>query len=69
LRRVAIFGNTGGGKSTLAKKLSHFTGLPLHHLDLIHYDFNGIQVPAEKYHEAHTKILKQDEWIIEGYGD
>ncbi len=37
MKRVAIFGNTGGGKSTLAKRLSEVTGLPLHPLDLIQF--------------------------------
>lgn len=34
MRRVAIFGNAGGGKSTLARRLAELTGLPLHPLDL-----------------------------------
>lgn len=29
MNRVAVFGNAGGGKSTLARKLSELTGLPL----------------------------------------
>lgn len=30
MRKVAVFGNAGGGKSTLSKRLSEVTGLPLH---------------------------------------
>ena len=29
MRRVAVFGNAGGGKSTLARRLAALTGLPL----------------------------------------
>ena len=29
MKRVAIFGNAGGGKSTLARELAAITGLPL----------------------------------------
>ncbi|HCF29269.1 MAG TPA: adenylate kinase, partial [Cyanobacteria bacterium UBA11049] len=35
MKRVAVFGNTGGGKSTLSKRLYQITGLPLHVLDKI----------------------------------
>ena len=29
MKRVAVFGNAGGGKSTLARELAAVTGLPL----------------------------------------
>jgi adenylate kinase family enzyme len=32
MKRVAIFGNAGGGKSTLAMRLTGITGPPLHSL-------------------------------------
>ena len=35
MKKVAVFGNTGGGKSTLSKRLSEITGLPLYALDKI----------------------------------
>ena len=36
MRKVAVFGNTGGDK-WLARKLAEVTGLPLYPLDLIQY--------------------------------
>ncbi|AFY96762.1 hypothetical protein Cha6605_5915 [Chamaesiphon minutus PCC 6605] len=33
MKKVAAFGNTGGGKSTLSKNLAEITGLPLYILD------------------------------------
>jgi adenylate kinase family enzyme len=41
MRKVAVFGNTGGGKSTLASRLAEVTGLPLHPLDRIEYKAGG----------------------------
>ena len=41
MKRVAVFGNAGGGKSTLAKRLSEMTKLPLHPIDLIQYRPGG----------------------------
>jgi len=68
LKRVAIFGNAGGGKSTLARRLTGITGLPLHSLDLIKYRVGGGEVPHPEYLEAHARILSGESWIIDGFG-
>ena len=68
MKKVAVFGNTGGGKSTLSKTLSEITGLPLHILDKIQYQSGGIEVPQSEYKHAHQKILVTDQWIIDGFG-
>ncbi|OKH25614.1 adenylate kinase [Hydrococcus rivularis NIES-593] len=68
MKKVAVFGNTGGGKSTLSKRLSEITGLPLHALDKIKYQSGGTEVPHEDYKRAHQKILETDRWIIDGFG-
>ncbi|MEL6578365.1 MAG: adenylate kinase [Cyanobacteria bacterium J06621_12] len=68
MKRVAVFGNAGGGKSTLSKSLAEITGLPLTALDLLQYKPGGERVPDEKYKIAHDEILQQDCWIIDGFG-
>jgi adenylate kinase family enzyme len=69
MKRVAVFGNTGGGKSTLARHLAAVTGLPLYPLDLIQFRAGGGQVMHEEYLNAHADLLLRDEWIIDGFGD
>ncbi len=68
MKRVAVFGNAGGGKSTLAKSLADITRLPLYPLDTVQYRPGGDEVPHEEYLKAHAALLCQDEWIIDGYG-
>jgi len=68
MKRVAVFGNAGGGKSTLARRLSEVTRLPLYPLDLIQWKVGGEAVPHEEYLRAHADLLRQDEWIIDGFG-
>lgn len=68
MNKVAIFGNAGGGKSTLSKRLAKMTGLPLIALDLLKYKRGGAEVPDEEYKAAHQEILQQKQWIIDGYG-
>ncbi len=75
MRRVAVFGNTGGGKSTLAKRLAEVTGLPLHVIDIIQYpdgkyrpgETDGGKFSSEAYRTIHADILCQDQWIIYGF--
>ena len=68
MRRVAVFGNAGGGKSTLARKLSELTRLPLYPLDMIQYRAGGGKVPHDEYLRAHAELLQRDAWIIDGFG-
>jgi adenylate kinase family enzyme len=68
MNKVAVFGNAGGGKSTLSKRLSEITGLPLHVLDKIQYLSGGVEVPYEDYKRVYQQILETDCWIIDGFG-
>ncbi len=68
MKRVAVFGNTGGGKSTLARRLADLTRLPLYPLDMIQFRAGGGKVPHEEYLKAHADLLRRDEWIIDGFG-
>jgi adenylate kinase family enzyme len=68
MKRVAIFGNAGGGKSTLARELAAITGLPLHVLDKIQFRPGGAAVPHEEYLQTHATLVSSSEWIIDGFG-
>lgn len=68
MKKVAVFGNAGGGKSTLARKLSDITRLPLHTVDMLQYRAGGAKVPHDEYLRAHAELLRCDAWIIDGFG-
>jgi adenylate kinase family enzyme len=68
MKRVAVFGNAGGGKSTLARQLARRTRLPLHALDTIRYRPGGSEVPHEEYLRIHSNLLREETWIIDGFG-
>ena len=67
MKRVAIFGNAGGGKSTLARELSAITGLPLYVIDKIKFQPGGTEIPHEEYLQLHNEIVERDAWIIDGF--
>ena len=68
MKKVAVFGKPGGGKSTLSRKLSMAKGIQLCPLDLIEYKINGERVSPEEYSKNHSNLIKSDNWIIEGFG-
>jgi len=68
MKKIAIFGNAGGGKSTLARRLAEATGLPLHPIDKIKFRPGGEEIPHDDYLSIHSDLLKQGEWIIDGFG-
>ena len=76
MRRVAVFGNAGGGKSRLARRLAEATGLPLYCLDKLQFragkywpeETDGGKIPDDEYFRVHAGIIERDEWIIDGYG-
>jgi adenylate kinase family enzyme len=71
MRKVAVFGNAGGGKSTLARRLAAVTGLPLYPIDIIKYPegdyLAGDAVTHDEYVRIHADLLNRDQWIIDGF--
>ena len=67
MKKVAIFGKPGNGKSTLSKKLASAINIKLYPVDSILYKPNGEEVDRNSFEEAHENILSLDEWIIEGF--
>lgn len=68
MRKVAILGNAGGGKSTLGVKLSARTGLPLYVTDKLQWKPGGVAIPEDEFEQCHEEILAQESWIIDGFG-
>lgn len=68
MKKIAVFGKPGSGKSTLSKNLASATGIQLHPLDLIVYKKNGDMVDQKTYDREHGNILSSDSWIIDGFG-
>lgn len=66
MNRIMIVGQPGSGKSTLARRLGDLTGLPVVHVDLIHWMPGWVERPKpEKIALAH-EIEARAAWIFEG---
>jgi adenylate kinase family enzyme len=68
MSRVAIIGNAGGGKTTLAYKLGKALRIGVHPMDKIQWQPNWRPTPAAQLRRKHTEILAEEKWIIDGWG-
>jgi adenylate kinase family enzyme len=64
MKRAAVFGNAGGGKSTFARHLAEITRLPLYVLDKLQFREGGAAVPHDEYLEVYRDLLARETWII-----
>jgi adenylate kinase family enzyme len=66
--RIAIIGNAGGGKSTLARAMAARRGLPLTEVDKLLW-LPGWQLsPDDLYEAQHAPLIAGERWLIEGMG-
>jgi adenylate kinase family enzyme len=69
MQRVAIVGPGGAGKSTLAVELARRTGLPVIHLDRLHWKPGWTETPRDEWAVVLDEALQGDRWIVDGnYG-
>ena len=68
MKRVAIIGNAGGGKTALSRELSVRLNIPVFHLDLYwtKSEPNWRYATEEEFYTEHEAIVKGEQWIIEG---
>jgi adenylate kinase family enzyme len=68
MQKIAVIGNSGGGKTTLSRQLAKNLGLPLTHVDTIQF-VRGLKIrPHSESIESLEHIQRESQWIIDGYG-
>lgn len=66
MQRVMINGGPGSGKSTLARIMGKQLGLPVYHMDQIHWTPGWVERPkADKIPLVH-EIIARNQWVFEG---
>ena len=63
MRRVMIVGGPGSGKSTLARALGARSGLPVFHMDLIHWQSGWVERSKPEKDRLTHKVHRRDAWI------
>lgn len=66
MRRVAIIGNAGGGKTTLSKRMAADLGVPYHSIDAVQW-MPGWRFNPQ-FEAVHDSWLTEPAWVIDGIG-
>ena len=67
--KIAIIGYSGSGKSTLAAYLGELYGIPVLHLDAVHFLPNWVERPPEDELEIAKEFMDKNDgggWVIDG---
>jgi adenylate kinase family enzyme len=69
MRRVAVIGSGGAGKSMLARQIGATTGLPVIHLDHHYWSPGWVPMPDPEWFDHQRELLAGDAWVVDGnYG-
>jgi adenylate kinase family enzyme len=68
MKRAVIIGNAGGGKSTLARRLSSAWQCSHVEIDGLLWQPGWQLTPVEVYNAEHARLISGESWIIEGLG-
>ena len=66
VRRIAIIGSGGAGKSTLARELATKLNIPVVHLDSIFWRPGWLERPQDEWRARQQELVRSTSWIIDG---
>ena len=68
MRRIAVIGNGGGGKSTLARAVGQHLGIPVHEVDEVQWLPGWRRAPLDEVARTLEAWAADDSWVIDGFG-
>lgn len=66
MQRIAVIGSPGSGKSTLAVQLGRLLGLPVYHLDALHWKPGWVETPKPEWRALQQSLVAASTWVIDG---
>ncbi|MCP4308495.1 MAG: AAA family ATPase, partial [bacterium] len=65
-RRVSVVGNSGSGKTTIAKEIAERLGCDHIELDAIHHLPDWTPIEREEMRRIVTKRTETESWVVDG---
>ena len=66
MRRIAVVGPSGAGKTTFSRQLGQLLGVPVVHLDRHHWRPGWNAPRREEWFAIQAELLTGDAWIVDG---
>jgi adenylate kinase family enzyme len=66
VRRIAVLGCSGSGKSRLSRALGERLDLPVIHLDAQFWRPGWVQTPVEEWEARQESLFAGDSWVADG---
>ncbi|EPO0043681.1 AAA family ATPase, partial [Vibrio harveyi] len=66
MKRIAVIGSGGSGKSTFSTLLGTELNLPVHHLDQLYWKPNWVKTPKDDWIKIQKSLCESECWIIDG---
>ncbi|MEU9886857.1 topology modulation protein [Sphaerisporangium sp. NPDC051011] len=66
MRKVAVIGCGGSGKTTLGRRLGSILDAPVTHLDVVYYDDDWNTLSKEKFAAVQEELVSAPAWVIDG---
>jgi adenylate kinase family enzyme len=65
-QRISVVGNTGSGKTTLARQLADQMRVPVVELDALMHQADWRPLPREAFHDAVDRATVGPSWVVDG---
>ena len=66
MKKVAVVGCGGSGKSYVARRLGTLLDAPVTHLDAVFYDQDWNELPQEQFEARQRDLVAEPSWVIDG---
>ncbi len=69
MKRIAIIGPGGAGKSTLARQIGGRLGIEVIHLDALYWRPGWVPTPRDQWEQLQRELVQRETWVLDGnYG-
>jgi adenylate kinase family enzyme len=66
VRRIALLGPAGAGKSWLGRQLAELLGVPVIHLDRLYWKAGWVATPDPEWQAIQAREAERESWIADG---